>query len=211
MRSMAFLSPIMVCAGLACAAPVSLPYFAAETVPSVNRPTVRVEKNARMLAIYVKGDPDRNGDSAIQVLLGHFFAGAGEAEKNESVQPRVRWLLRGASVPRQAWVAIYGLPVSEGFPAPATGGAVIDTWAYGLIAESAYAGPYANAQPAVDSLKAFIGGNGFTLFGALEEVYVRGRGTLDQGNPAGYLTLIRYRVKELGDFPPSSLPLSANP
>jgi hypothetical protein len=209
--AIAILSPILICAGLACSAQASLPVVQSESAPALHAPTVRVEKNARMLAIYVKGDPSRNGDSAMQALLRYFFAGAGETEKNEPVQPRVRWLLRGASVPRQAWVASYGLPVSEGFPAPAQGGAIIDTWAYGLIAESAYAGPYGNAQPAIDSLKGFIGKNGFTLFGALEEVYVRGRGTLDQGNPAGYLTLIRYRVKELGDFNPPALPLSSNP
>jgi hypothetical protein len=203
--------PLMLaCAGLAWPAVPAQPTWDAFS-ESIPRTTVRVEKNQRMLALTVQGDPDLNGDSAMQALLRHFFAGAGEPEMNEPVQPRVRWLLRSPSLPRRAWIGIYGLPISETFPEPARGPAVVDTWAYGLIAESGYAGPYAGAQPAIDSLKAFVLGRGFTLFGGLEEVYVRGRGTLDQGNPAGYVTLIRYRVRELGDFPSAAPPLSANP
>lgn len=201
---------LLACAGLAWpVAPAPSPWDAlSETIP---RATIRVEKHQRMLALTVQGDPDANGDSAMQTLLRHFFAGAGEPEMSVAVQPRVRWILRSPSVPRRAWIGIYGLPVSESFRAPARGPAVVDTWAYGLIAEAGYAGPYAGAQPAIDSLKAYALGRGFTLIGGLEEIYVRGRGTLDQGNPAGYVTLIRYRVRELGDFPPPALPLSANP
>jgi hypothetical protein len=198
-------------AGLTYASAMGQPSAPANPVPSIRETTVRVEKNQRMLAISVQGDPDLNGDSAMKVLLAQFFRGAGEEEMNAAVQPRVRWLLRSPSVPRRAWMAVYGLPVSENFPEPSVGVARVQTWNYGLVAETSYAGPYAGAQPAIDALKEYIGGHGFTLFGEMEEVYVRGRGTLDQGNPAGYLTLIRYRVREIGDFPAPALPLSANP
>jgi hypothetical protein len=208
---MAFLLSSLVCGGLSCAATPSQAPSPSALVPDSHKQTVRIEKNARMLSIVVKGDPDQNGDSAMKVLLRHFFAGGGEPEMNEPIQPRIRWKLRAPSVPRKSWVAIYGLPVSESFPSPMSGGAIIETWGYGLVAESSYSGPYGNAQPAIDSLQEYVSGNGFAPFGALEEVYIRGRGTLDQGNPAGYLTLVRYRVKEPGAYAPSALPLSSNP
>src|SRR3954470_14709767 len=106
-------------------------------------PTVRVEKNQRILTLVAKGDPDRNGDSAVHALLRHFFRGAGETEKNEPVRPRVRWILRSPAVPRSAWIATYALPVSETFAEPPRGAAAIATWSYGLIVEMSYAGPYA--------------------------------------------------------------------
>ena len=174
-------------------------------------PAVRVAKNERMLVINVKGDPDRNGDSAIYVLLEHFFRGATEAEKNAPIRPRVRWLLRSPKVPRAAWMANYALPVSEAFPVPAQGAAFIETWPYGLIAEVAYLGPYGNEQATIDSLKQYIADNGFALIGELEEEYERGRGTLYQGQPQSYKTWLRFRIHEIQDFVPRTVPLSANP
>jgi hypothetical protein len=134
---------------------------------------IRVERNQRMLEMVVKGDPARNGDSAMRALLRHFFRGAGEAEKNAPVRPRVRWLRRSPSLPRSEWIAAYAVPVSRSFPPPR--GATLTDWAYGLIAETAYAGPYANAQPAIDSLEAEIRRRGLGLNGSLEEEFVRGR------------------------------------
>lgn len=171
-------------------------------------PTVRVEQNRRMLALAVKGDPERNGDSAIQALLRAFFRGAGEAEKNAPVHPRVRWTLRSPALPRSAWIATYALPVSEAFPEPPSGPAAIITWPYGLIAETAYAGPNAGAQPSIDSLKAYAARSGFALIGGVEEEYERGRGTLYQGHPETYRTLIRFRIREARGSAEADAPLS---
>lgn len=173
-------------------------------------PTVRVEKNQRMLALVVKGDPDRNGDSAVRALLRLFFRGAGEAEKNAPVRPRVRWALRSPMLPRSAWIATYALPVSETFPEPPRGPASLVTWQYGLIAEAVYSGPYANAQPAIDSLKAYAVRSGFALIGNLEEEFERGRGTLYQGHPEAYRTLLRFRIHEGGGSNAEDAPLSSN-
>lgn len=211
MKSRIWFSALLTSASMTCASAIGQPSASDLLLPSIRETTVRVEKNQRMLEITVPGDPDRNGDSAIQALLSHFFRGAGEAEMNVAVQPRVRWVLRSQAVPKRAWVAVYGLPVSEAFPAPSAGSALVQTWKYGLVAETSYSGPYAGAQSAIDSLKAYISSHGFTLFGGMEEVYVRGRGTLDQGNPEAYLTLIRYRVREVRDVPLPTRPLSANP
>jgi hypothetical protein len=191
--------------GLACAEPALTRTPDAATA----FPTVRVEQNQRVLALAVKGDPERNGDSAVQALLRYFFCGAGEAEKNAPVHPRVRWTLRSPALPRSAWIATYALPVSEVFPEPSRGPASILTWQYGLIAETAYAGPYLGAQPAVDSLKAYVARSGFTLIGGVEEEYERGRGTLYQGHPETYRTFIRYRIHEARGSAEEDAPLSA--
>jgi len=173
-------------------------------------PTVRVEKNQRMLVVVAKGDPDRNGDSAVRALLRHFFRGAGEAEKNAPVRPRVRWVLRSPTLPRSSWIATYALPVSESFPEPPRGPASVVTWQYGLIAEASYSGPYGNSQPAIDSLKAYAGRSGFALIGGLEEEFERGRGTLYQGHPEAYQTILRYRIHEGRLSNADGAPLSAN-
>lgn len=211
MKAEFHLATFLAYTGLTYASAMGQSASTAAPLAPLHETTVSVEKNQRMLEISVQGDPDRNGDSAVQILLSRFFHGAGEEEMNVAVQPRVRWLLRSPSVPKRAWVAVYGLPVSETFPVPSTAGTVVQTWKYGLVAETSYSGPYAGAQPAIDSLKAYIASGGFTLFGGMEEVYVRGRGTLDQGNPEAYLTLIRYRVKEVRNVPMPARPLSANP
>lgn len=209
MRVTLFLSSLAASAGLACAAASQALAFPEPDLPAV--PRVKVEPNQRVLALIVKGDPDRNGDSAMQVLFQQFFRGAGENEKNAPVRPRVRWMLRAPSVPRPAWLAVYALPVSADFPSASEGPAIVQTWSYGLVAEWGYAGPYAMAQPAIDSLKDFITGNGFVLIGELEEEFLRGHGTLYQGHPETYRTLIRYRVHEIGDWRGQAVPLSQNP
>jgi hypothetical protein len=204
MRFSLLLSLLPVLSGLACAEPTLGRSLEA---PSAF-PAIRVEPNQRMLVLAVKGDPDRNGDSAVRALLRYFFQGAGEAEKNAPVHPRVRWALRSPAVPRSAWIATYALSVSETFPAPPRGPAALVTWQYGLIAEAAYAGPYAKAQPAVDSLKAYVARSGFALIGGLEEVFECGRGTLYQGHPEAYRTVIRYRIH---DARGEAAALSVNP
>lgn len=192
MRFTHFLSLLPVLSGLAGAEstlgrpPESTPAF----------PTVRVEQNQRMLVMAVKGDPESNGDSAVQALLRYFFQGAGEAEKNAPVRPRVRWVLRSPGLARSAWIATYGIPVSESFPRPARGPASLAIWQYGLLAETAYAGSYSGAQPSIDSLKAYVARSGFAIIGGVEEEFERGRGTLYQGHPEAYRTFVRYRIHE---------------
>lgn len=205
MRFSSLLSLLPTLSGLACAEPALT--RAPDAIAAF--PTVRVEQNQRVLALAVKGDPERNGDSAVQALLRCFFRGAGEAEKNAPVHPRVRWTLRSPALPRSSWIATYALPVSEGFPEPPRGPAAIMTWPYGLIAETAYAGPYAGAQPAIDSLKAYVARSGFALIGGAEEEYERGRGTLYQGHPGTYRTLIRFRIREARGNAGEDAPLSA--
>lgn len=206
MRLILILTLLLAPAGLSCAEPT----LGRSPETSAAFPTVRVEKNQRMLALVVKGDPERNGDSAVQALLRYFFRGAGEAEKNAPVRPRVRWALRSPSLPRSSWIATYALPVSETFPEPGRGPAAIVTWPYGLIAEAAYSGPYANAQPDIDSLKAYVTRSGFALIGGLEEEFERGRGTLYQGHPEAYRTLLRFRIHEGRGAAGEDAPLSSN-
>ncbi|MBW8889397.1 MAG: hypothetical protein JF616_16700 [Fibrobacteres bacterium] len=206
MRLILILTLLLAPLGLSCAEP-SLGH---STDSPATFPTVRVEKNQRMLVVVAKGDPDRNGDSAVRSLLRHFFRGAGEAEKNASVRPRVRWALRSPSIPRSSWIATYALPVSENFPEPPRGPASVVTWQYGLIVEAAYSGPYANAQPSIDSLKAYAARSGFALVGGLEEEFERGRGTLYQGHPEAYHTILRYRIHEGRGSNVDEAPLSSN-
>lgn len=208
MRFTLILPTLIALAGLSCAEATLGHSPDAPDAPAL--PTVRVEKNQRMLTLVAKGDPDRNGDSAVHALLRHFFRGAGETEKNEPVRPRVRWILRSPAVPRSAWIATYALPISETFAEPPRGAAAIVTWSYGLIVEMTYAGPYAGGQQAIDSLKAYAARSGFSLFGELEEEFIKGRGTLYQGHPETYLTGVRFRVHEArGDG--NGTPVSVNP
>jgi effector-binding domain-containing protein len=113
-------------------------------------------------------------------------------------------------LPRSAWIATYALPISEAFPVPSRGPAVIATWQYGLIAESAFTGPYADAQPHIDSLKAYVMRSGFAIVGGLEEEFERGRGTLYQGHPETYRTLLRYRIHEVRGGGEEDAPLTSN-
>ena len=69
------------------------------------------------------------------------------------------------------------------------------TWEYGQVAEILHVGPYSEEEPTIRKLLDFIKNSGYATTGEHEEEYLKGPGTFSMGNPAKYLTIVRYRLK----------------
>ncbi|GEM_PF-364177 len=179
--------------------------------PADTHPAITVMKNQRVLVVTLTGDPGKVADKAMKILFGAFFRNATEAEKNAPIIPRVRWSFSPLDARKRDWIGNYALPVSDAFPDPKDGQARVEEWRYGLVAEILHRGPYENESRSIDALKDYIAANGFTIAGDFEEEYLQGRGTLYEGKPEGYLTVLRYRIENIQDFPRNSIPLTSLP
>lgn len=181
----------------------------AETVPGKAILTVR--KNQRMLVVSVAGDPCKVGNKAFRTLLGIYFRGATEAEKNAPILPRVRWVLSTLDAQRRDWIGNYALPVSDAFPVSRSGEVRIEDWHYGMVAEVLHAGPF-NAEPrTLATLMDFIAKSGFAVSGDLEEEFPQGTEPFTRRDSQAFRSLLRIPVEGIQDFPKSYIPLSSLP
>ncbi len=97
------------------------------------------------------------------------------------------------AVPRSEWTAAWALPVPDGTTEvpqkdPATP-VVIETWEYGAVAQVLHVGTYAEEEPTIEKLHAFIAEQGLEIAGPHEEVYLSRPGAANQK------TIVRYQVR----------------
>jgi hypothetical protein len=109
--------------------------------------------------------------------------------------PRARWFAgeNWREVPRSEWEAAWAIPVPDdttevqqkdpGTPVE------IETWAYGQVAQVVHVGTYAEEEPTIELLHAFIREQGYAIAGPHEEEYVSRPGAKEQK------TVIRYQVR----------------
>lgn len=155
----------------------------------------------KVLVVTATGDPDAVGGEAIGLLMSTYFRLDGVPKSGPDVPaPRARWPL-GSDTPRDQWVGVYAMPVPETVTALPDGVSKGDltveltTWEYGEVAEVLHVGPYETEESTVSGLHDFIARGGYEIAGDHEEEYLRGPGAWFAGDPAAYLTLIRYAVR----------------
>ena len=152
-----------------------------------------------MAVVRTTGDPAETGARAFPVLYGAAY-GLKFALKKEGITfavepPCARWF-NGPdwrAVPRSEWTAAWALPVPDGTSEvaqkdPATP-VVIETWEYGTIAQVLHVGTYAEEEPTIERLHAFIAEQGLEIAGHHEEVYLSRPGAANQK------TIVRYQVR----------------
>jgi hypothetical protein len=162
----------------------------------------------RVLVVSVQGDPDEVAGAAYRKLYRTFYAHADKAERRHAGAPLARWAIAEMASPKSGWNGNYAIPVSNAFPEIAREGLRVETWEYGLTAETLHIGPYAAMSADIASLQGFIDRNGFAANGTYEEVYLKGPGLLIKGDPSRYRTLIRYSVQLARD---PSTPIAGGP
>ncbi len=153
----------------------------------------------RMAVVHSTGDPNEVGETVFKALYGAVYPlkfalkKQGVAYKMEP--PRARWWAgeKWRDVPREQWKASWGIPipddvdeVSQKVPAPAV---VVETWEYGKVAQLLHVGSYADEEPAIERLHAFIEEQGLEIAGPHEEEYLTGPGVKVTK------TMIRYQVR----------------
>lgn len=160
-----------------------------------------VEMQPRAMAVVrTVGDPNDLGETVFKALYGAVYAlkfdlkKLGVAFKIEP--PRARWFAgeNWREVPREQWEAAWGLPVPDRtcevpqkVPEPPV---VVETWEYGTVAQVLHVGTYAEEEPTIARLHAFIEEQGYEIAGPHEEEY------LSRPNSTKQQTLIRYQVRK---------------
>jgi hypothetical protein len=156
----------------------------------------------KVLQVTAQGEPNVVAKKAFGLLMKTYFKLKNVPKGGPDFKaPRARWQA-DFSAPAGQWVGYYAMPVPESIaklPAvkEADGLTVqLAMWDYGQVAEVLYVGSYDQETPTIQALKDFIERNGYQITGLHEEEYLRGPGMLFAGDPATYLTIIRYQVRK---------------
>jgi effector-binding domain-containing protein len=167
-------------------------------------PRIVTLPDQRVLVVETKGDPTTVGSEAFGLLFKTYYNLKGVPKGPKQPAPRARWPL-SLDTPKEQWVGRYAMPVPDsvqslGSMETSASGmqAQLATWPYGRVAEILHVGPYDQEEPTIRKLLDFIKAQGFTAFGEHEEEYLKGPTVFSKGDPANYLTIIRYRVKKAG-------------
>ena len=151
----------------------------------------KMPDKVKMLVVEKKGDPNVVAGMAFSTLFSTFFEQPGV----KMAPPRARWL-NAPSDPRNEWVGLYALPLSESVETLRSQGegVKIDFLDYGEVAEILHIGAYSEETPTIEKLIAFIAEQGYEITGPHEEEYLKGP---ESGTDASkYMTIIRYQVRK---------------
>jgi hypothetical protein len=164
--------------------------------------TPRISQKApmQMLVTEVVGDPNETTGAAFGALYGAYYSIDGA--KVEEPWPRSRWSLAimTDSVPQSEWRGIFAVPVAESLNelpeeyAKSEPPIRLETWDYGTVAEVLHIGSYEDMQATSENIEAYIKTQGYRVTGMHEEEYLKGPGMIFEGDPAEYVTIIRYEV-----------------
>jgi hypothetical protein len=166
----------------------------------VNSDPEIVEMPARTMAVVrTFGDPNDLGEQVFKALYGAAYTLKFDLKKRgddfKMEAPRARWFAgeNWKSVPREQWEAAWALPIPDGttevpqkVPEPPVN---VETWEYGTVAQILHIGAYAEEEPTIDRLHAFIAEQGYEIAGPHEEEYLSRPGAKQQK------TVIRYQVR----------------
>jgi len=152
-----------------------------------------------MAVVHTVGDPGDVGEAVFKALYGSAytlkFALKKQGADFKMEPPRARWFggQDWKSVPRDQWEAAWALPIPDGTvdvpqkePTPRVD---VEIWEYGCVAQILHLGEYADEEPTIDRLHAFIANEGYEIAGPHEEEYLSRPGAKEQK------TIIRYQVR----------------
>lgn len=165
----------------------------------LKEPRITTLPDQTMVVVEARGDPNIVGGKAFGLLFKTYYKIDGRIRGPVQPAPRARWA--GDMKVKSTWTGYYALPVPVTVASlPATEKepglkAELTTWEYGDVAEILHVGPYAEETPAIEKLHAFIKAKGHEIIGYHEEEYLKGPGMFFKGDPAGYYTIIRCRIR----------------
>ena len=159
-----------------------------------------VEMPARTMAVVrTLGDPNIVGERVFKALYGAAYTLKFDLKKRgvefKMEAPRARWFAGESwrSVPREQWEAAWALPIPDGtteVPQKESETPVgVEIWEYGTVAQILHIGTYAEEEPSIERLHAFIADKGYEIAGPHEEEYLLRPGAKQPK------TVIRYQVR----------------
>jgi hypothetical protein len=186
----------------------------AEDFADLRHPRIMTLADSPVLEVQRAGDPNIVAADAFKALFGAYYQLPGISRSARPPAPRARWARTLDTNRKDTWTARYALPLPPGTPSATTSSDNVQstTWTYGTVAEILHIGPYATEQADIDRLLAFIRSSGYVITGDHEEEYLKGPGGFIAGDPANYLTIIRYNIATSAPpAPPSGPPPSPAP
>ena len=162
-------------------------------------PQLSTRPNERVLVVEARGDPRLVGGAAFGLLFQLYYQVPQTAKGPEQPAPRARWPVP-LTRPRAEWIGLYAMPVPDAVttlpahPVPEGLRASLATWEYGTVVEILHFGPYDQEAPTVQRLQVFAQERGYLVGTEHEEEYVRAPTMAGPGDPATYVTVLRYRV-----------------
>jgi len=154
----------------------------------------------RMAVVHSVGDPNEVGPQVFPALFGAVFTLKFKVLKPRGIEfkpgpPRARWPLP-FDTPREQWVSLWGIAVpddTDELPQTVPDVPVaLETWEYGMMAHILHLGPFADEEPTVARLRAFVAESGYEIVGPHEEEY------LSRPEAKHMKTIIRYPVAPQG-------------
>lgn len=162
-----------------------------------------LEMPARTMAVVrTFGDPNELGERVFKALYGAAYTLKFDFKKRgiefKMEAPRARWFVgeNWRNVPREQWEAAWALPIPDETtevpqkdPETPVG---VEIWEYGAVAQALHIGAYAEEEPTIERLRAFIADQGYEIAGPHEEEY------LSRPSAKQPKTVIRYQVRPKG-------------
>ena len=168
---------------------------------AIRNPAIQSMPDQRMLVVTVQGDPNLTGRGPLNALISSYYKIRRTQKDMGRFSLRARWQA-SLSKPKDFWTGEFGIPIPPSVDdrtlsaAGADQKVSIKQWTYGEIAEVLYIGPYDKEPPSIEKLLAFVDSSGYDIAGDHEEEYLRGPTMFGKGDPAKYVTIIRYCVKK---------------
>ncbi len=165
---------------------------------SMKEPKIIHKEKQKMLVMETTGNHDAMGKT-VGKLYGAYYKLKFKGKKMAA--PRARWP-KPFNTPVNEWTAVWALPVAGNVTALPKGidpSIKLDYWYDSDVAEIVHFGSYESETPTIEKLHKFISDSGYSITGAHEEEYIRGPGFFGKGNPAKYITIIRYEVEKKKD------------
>lgn len=162
-------------------------------------PRITTLPNRTVITVSTIGAPTTVAQPAIERLFGTAYGTKFKVMKPAGRDWKIgqlaaRWLTDPAA-PKTSWHAEWGLEVPAGTTVPEliqkdpAAPVAVAVWPGGTTAEILHVGAYADEQPTIEQLHAFITEQGYEICGPHEEVY------LSKPTARAPKTLIRYRVR----------------
>jgi hypothetical protein len=153
-----------------------------------------------VIEVRAQGDPRVAGGRAFGFAFQLYYSIPETPKPGLLGAPRARWPVT-FDTPREQWLGVYAVPVPATVTAlpphqaPEGLSVALTTWEYGDVAEILHVGPYDAEELTIERLMAFVRTQDYEVAGDHEEEYLRGPTMAGPGNPAEYLTVLRYRVR----------------
>jgi len=163
----------------------------------LQKPRVTNVPERRMIVVQLNGWPGKVAPRAFGALFSVFYA----LRPGTKPLPCARFPLGVLNLPGNQITGKYALPIPAHVEIPervarGRGLAVVtEQWARETVAEVLHLGPYSEEPASIHVLERFLDEYGLHPTGTHEEEYHVGPGMLFRGNPARYLTFLRYPLR----------------